>query len=202
MKDSSGRDAERKKQILDAAIKTIELSGLDNVTLQGVAQAAGLSKGGVTHYYSSKKQLFLEAFTYFFDAVVFECEKYCDSFESHFDKLLSFDMILKMENPMVMQAHPILHDFIAVAVHDEHYRDIFLDWAETWVRLIKVILNDGIANGSFRPCDVDSTARTLSAAIHGIALRSFMAPQTHSNDWAIDAYHQTIDKFVDRMENV
>lgn len=198
MRDSSGRDAQRKIQILDAAIKSIEMSGLDNVTLQGIARTAGLSKGGVTHYYSSKQQLFQDAFTYFFDDVVFECKKYCDGFESQLDKLLSFDMILKMENPKLKQAHSILNDFTAVAAHDNQYRDIFLDWAETWIRLIQEILEAGIADGSFASCDVDSTARTISAIIHGIAARCFLAPRTHTTDWAVAAYHETIHKLLDR----
>ena len=185
MTDSATREEERKKRIIAATLERIASSGLDNVTMQSIARTAGLSKGGLTHYYSSKQELFLEAFTDLFDKIVTECKTHSDSYDRPIDKLLSFDMIFRIDHPLLKMAHPILHNFMSVAAHDRLYQDIFHTWVEAWLDLIREILEEGVADNSFSCHDIDFTARTISALIQGIATRCFLAPQTHPTQWAM-----------------
>jgi AcrR family transcriptional regulator len=49
---------ERRKQILDAAIEIFGGKGLDNATMDEIAQAVGISKGTIYLYFKSKDEIF------------------------------------------------------------------------------------------------------------------------------------------------
>src|SRR5512144_792031 len=55
------RPAERRRQILDAAVTVFSRRGFDGSTLAHVAREAGVSVGTVAHYFGSKADLFEEA---------------------------------------------------------------------------------------------------------------------------------------------
>ena len=49
----------RKTQITQAAYEVISAKGYNNFTLDDIAKNAGLSKGGVLHYFKSKEDILL-----------------------------------------------------------------------------------------------------------------------------------------------
>lgn len=57
--ENAGR---RRKQVIDAAIKSIAEHGLSDTTLSTIANAAGLSQGTIIFYFKSKESLLTEAF--------------------------------------------------------------------------------------------------------------------------------------------
>lgn len=61
----SGHAEETREAILRCALAALARSGFEGTTLQGVAAAAGLSKGAVTHHFASKDDLL--------DAVILRC---------------------------------------------------------------------------------------------------------------------------------
>jgi TetR/AcrR family transcriptional regulator of autoinduction and epiphytic fitness len=50
----------RKDTIFKAAVHCFNASGYDTTTLDTIAAQAQMSKGGIYHYFKSKKDLFLE----------------------------------------------------------------------------------------------------------------------------------------------
>jgi TetR/AcrR family transcriptional regulator, transcriptional repressor of bet genes len=52
----------RRKQVIDAAVKSIADHGLSDTTLSTIANAAGLSQGTIVFYFKSKEALLTEAF--------------------------------------------------------------------------------------------------------------------------------------------
>lgn len=54
----------RRKQIMDAAIKSIVENGFSATTLATVSKASGLSQGTTVFYFKNKKSLLLETFSY------------------------------------------------------------------------------------------------------------------------------------------
>ena len=51
---------ERRAAILDAALEMIGRNGFRNSTLADIAEAVGLTKAGVLHYFGSKDELYVE----------------------------------------------------------------------------------------------------------------------------------------------
>ncbi|GCF95526.1 TetR family transcriptional regulator [Enterococcus florum] len=58
------KDPEKEKAILQASIVLFGEKGIQAAKTEDIAKAAGVSKGLIFHYYSSKKGLFLAAYEY------------------------------------------------------------------------------------------------------------------------------------------
>src|SRR5690348_14257805 len=54
--------ADRRSQILDAAVRVIAERGIDGARLADIAEAAGVSLGLVQHYFRHRRRLLLEVF--------------------------------------------------------------------------------------------------------------------------------------------
>ncbi|MBI4963120.1 MAG: TetR/AcrR family transcriptional regulator [Desulfomonile tiedjei] len=174
----------RKSQILDASLRIMSEQGSNSVTLEHVAKASGLSKGGLVHYFPSKEVLFRESFREFFNRIFTRGRETMDQHADAMDKLLSFIWIFDRDDPEVQVAYPLLFDGMALAAHDPEYGSLFRDWFESWVVMLKVALKQGNDAGRFSVADTDGTARAISAIYQGIATRWFLDPETHSTDWA------------------
>ncbi len=53
------RSNNKKGEILQAALRVVEDEGANHLTIDAVAKAAGMSKGGVLYHFASKKELLL-----------------------------------------------------------------------------------------------------------------------------------------------
>jgi AcrR family transcriptional regulator len=185
-------EAIRKNQILDAAIRTIAANGHANVTMDDICKAANLSKGGLAHYYRSKNDLFQAAFKAFFDRIFQRSQETMAAFDDPLDQLLSFDWLYDLNDPDLHIGYPILFDVMSIAVHDETYRRIFHDWIDNWIILLEGALRKGLAKGRFKNLEPEAVARTVSTIYQGTATRWYLDPESHSKNWALGAFRQTI----------
>ena len=192
MSHISDLESTRRAQILEAALKTISNAGCSNTTMDDIARAANLSKGGLTHYFRSKKTLFKAAFKEFFQRIFLRGEITMAQFEDPLDKLLSFSWLYDRENLDADIGYPVLFDFMAIAVHDREYRILFHNWVENWINLLKSALETGQASGRFANLDPEATARAISAIYQGIATRWYLDPESHPTEWAIDMAKKAI----------
>ncbi|MEW6112383.1 MAG: TetR/AcrR family transcriptional regulator [Thermodesulfobacteriota bacterium] len=174
----------RKSQILDAALRTMAARGANGVTMEDVATASGLSKGGLVHYFPSKAELFKETFREFFNRIFLRGQETMNQYADPLDKLLSFTWILERDDPDIKVGYPLLFDGMSLATHDPEYGSIFRDWFNNWVVMLKLALNEGNESGRFAVADPDGTARAISAIYQGIATRWYLDPKTHSTEWA------------------
>ncbi len=165
-------EAERRAQILRSARAVFIERGYDAARVEDVARRAGLSKGAVYFYFSSKRDLFL--------ALVHEEHENTYSFlddAEHDDrpaavKLLDLgqkylDYFAGLKSPprffMMMCERGIRDEEIREEIHAVHQR--FVDAATR-------ILAQGMAEGSFRRADPIAFAQILKAMIDGMAGQS------------------------------
>lgn len=190
-------EAIRRKQILNAAIKIIGSSGYANVTMSDIAAEAGLSKGGLAHYYSSKEDLFKEAFKFYYDQIMVLFRQGMEACYDPMDKILGFGLPLFIrETPDVSYAHKIVFDFMSLAAHHDDYRELFSIWINEWVAVKKKALDDGIRAGVFIDHDTDMTSKTISAIFHGIYLRWYLDSEHHTVEWAETSFIQAIKGYL------
>lgn len=185
-------EAIRKTQILDAARGAIAERGCANVTMEEIAKAAGLSKGGLAHYFKSKRELFLAVFNDFFDEIFRRGRETIARFDDPMDQLLSFDWLYNFEDPDIEIGFPILMDFLSIAARDQAYREIFHQWIDNWVVLLRGAIEKGMESGLFFDVDPEPTARTISAIYQGLITRWYLDPEAHSTDWALDSLNKSI----------
>lgn len=191
----------RKAQIIDATLRTIAQRGYANVTMDDICKAAGLSKGGLAHYYKSKEDLFKAAFQAFFQRIFSRGEETMSTFDDPLEQVLSFEWLYDPQDPDVETGYPILYDFMSIAVHETGYQEIFSDWINNWVRLLKSAIMLGQTQGRFPGVDPESAARAISAIYQGMATRWYLARGEHSTDWAVDSMRRSIKGLLSTFED-
>ncbi len=115
-----------------------------------------------------------------------------DQFDDPLEKLLSFGWLYNPDDPDGLIGYPVLFDFMSISVHDDEYRQIFHDWVDSWVVLLKDAVVLGVSKGMFPDMDCESAARGISAIYQGIATRWYLAPGFHSRQWALDTLEKAV----------
>ncbi len=197
--NATERESAKRAFIIDCALRTISENGSFNVTMDDIAKSAGLSKGGLNHYFSSKDELFEVAFQEYFDRIFVRSQERINSFSDPIDKLLSFDWLFNWEDQDVNIGYPLLFDCHALAVRNPTYRRIFHEWVDRWVDMLRVAVSEGIEKGIFPKIDPEDTARCISAIYHGFATRWYLDKEGHSTKWAIEYYRKTIVGLIKGM---
>ncbi len=176
----------RKSQILEATFKKITEIGIQNITLDDIAAEAGLSKGGIAYYYSTKDILIKDAFREFFNMIFLRGKTIMEQYYDPVDKLLSFIWLYNWDDPLVDIGYSMLFDAMSMAGHDKEYRDLFHEWFDGWIDLLGSALEEGVASGNFSITDIKGAARAISSIYQGVATRWFLDKDTHSTEWAVN----------------
>ena len=185
-------EAIRKAQILEAGLTCLTQKGITNTTLDDVCRAAGLSKGGLVHYYKTKRLLFRAVFEEFFKRIFQRSADTMASFDTPLDQILSYDWLYDKDNHDAYMGYPLLLDLIALAAHDAEYLSMMQAWIENWVTLLSKALEQGVKEESFKKMNIRQVAQSISAIYQGIATRWYLGGDSHSYSWAIDTYHKGI----------
>ncbi len=201
MASNAALESIRRPQIIDAALKSIAESGFQNVTLDDVAKAAGLSKGGLVYYFPTKDSLIKQAVVEFYNQIFERGRETRDRLSDPLEQVLSFTWIYDLQDPDVRVGYRLLFDFMALASQDDDYRRLFHDWFENWIALLEAPILEGIRAGSFKVKDVPGTARTVSAIYQGIATRWYLDRETHSTEWAVKSVRRAVTLLLTTEEN-
>ncbi len=191
-KNGRALESIRKEQIFEGALSVISAKGTKNVTLELVAKASGLSKGGVTYYYSSKDELFRDVFEFLFEDFFRQFELMLHEKDDPYEKLLAFTWLYTVEDQKLLLGYPLFFECMSLANFDEEYREIFHVWLSRWVRLVTEVLQECVAQKGLEIDDVDSTARIIGAISQGIASRWYLDRKGHTTEWALSAYERTV----------
>ncbi len=157
----------RKEIIFEAAVYCFNKKGYTDTTLDRIAEKAGMSKGGVYHYFKSKRELFLDLFD-------FRVNKYFDQIRLFLDKKDTPDERLKF---FVKRAGQILKEnedfyrfcleFLAMGVRDPEIRNIMTEFYRDSIETFQQLIQEGIDVGVFKEIDTEKAARTLYFLVMG-----------------------------------
>lgn len=165
-------EAERRSQILRAARAVFIEKGFLAARVEDVARRAGLSKGAVYFYFSSKRHLFLALVQEEHEATYSFLDQAEEDGRPAAIKLLDLgqkylDYFAGLKSPprffLMMCEQGIRDDEIREECHAVHER--FVDAAAR-------ILAQGMAEGAFRQADPQAVAQMLKALIDGMAGQS------------------------------
>ena len=190
--NNSALEAIRKPQIIEASLRCMAENGFQNVTLDEVARRAGLSKGGLVHYFPTKDELLKQSVVSFFDQIFERGRETRDLQEKPLEKILSFTWLYNWDDPDLQLGYRLLFDFMALASQKDEFRKLFHDWVENWITLLSEPIQAGVDLGQFSVTDVGLTARTVSAIYQGLAARWYLDRETHTTDWAIDSLRRAV----------
>ena len=187
----------KKAQIIAAAQQVIARNGGFQVSIQNVAEAAGVSKGAVLHYFPTKSELFEAVFEDFFQQAFRIFEEDISKLKDPVKKLKTFAVRLyDAEDPLVPIGYPLFFECMYRAVKDEAFQAVFHDWISHWIDMLAEIIREGISQGKMREVDPLDTAKKISAVFQGVASRWYLDRSRHSTKWARKTVKDTIDVLV------
>jgi AcrR family transcriptional regulator len=161
----------RRTQIVAAARKSFSRKGYDAATVDDIAEAAGVSKGLIYHYFRSKE-----------DILVATAEAWVDTFEEYMSRLAMAGDTASSKLRAVQRLHmeETIREWDFVLVQAEFWSELLRrpEIARRYARmfrnarsLLATIIEQGIADGEFRPVAAKEVASLMMAMIDGLTLQ-------------------------------
>jgi AcrR family transcriptional regulator len=156
---------ERPQQILDAALSVFAEHGIDAAKLEEIAARAGVSKGTIYLYFSSKEELFREVVRQRVGPAIANADTISVSEESAESQLKSY-----IAHQWECLGLADSEGWIRLVMLELHkYPDLAaFHWDEVVSRSNRIlgeIITRGVATGEFRPVDTQTAAQMIKALI-------------------------------------
>ena len=176
---SRKKDGEKRKRILDSAIKVFARTGYSDARMQDVAKEADVSHGTVYVYFKNKDALFVSIF----QEILGELIKYIGSeiqkeknAEDKLRRMISMQLDIIEENPdltkLILIEFPRSGNFL---------NDSNTDVLSKYIDLISDVIKQGIDGGIFSiGIRTDIIATMIYAGIQGIATRWILDGMNYS----------------------
>ncbi len=173
-----GMEAIRRRQVMDAVIQILSTNGWRDLTIREVSDVAGISSGVITHYFSNKRTLTLDAIN---DATL-QFVKALTKFEHRrsdaSDRLVALvDFVSQPSPPGIPEWRFWLSLFGRMPfdrVLQSEVQKVHRLYGETIVRLIEA----GIEERNFRPAaDPEDIAAKFISASFGLCTLMVADPQ-------------------------
>jgi len=158
----------RKEDIFVAALQCFNEHGYAETSIGTIAQKAGISKGGMYHYFTAKRELFLELFLY--KVKQYHSEQLRDDLlkiaepEKRLEVLLNETSNLLKKNA---DFYRFCLEFLAMGARDSEIRKVMTDFYKGTVEIFRNMINEGIDAGKFKPVDAQKIARILYILVMG-----------------------------------
>jgi AcrR family transcriptional regulator len=175
----------RKEHILETALSCFNETGYHLTSLDTIAQAGGISKGGLYYHFHSKNALFIELFHY-------RGQKYFEQVRAYIQDIK--DPVERMEL-FVSKASSILKDnedfmrffleFMSIGARDPEIRQVMTDYYRTSIENFSRIIEDGIASGVFHA----DSPREVARAVYFLSMGVFFTYFTIEPDFELGQQH-------------
>ena len=178
----------RKKQIINAGLSVIRDKRLANTTLDAVCRESGLSKGGMVHYFPTKRKLFNAIFAELFQRASRKINKKMLQSTDVVEKIHAFTWFFDDSDTDVCLVHTVTIDIMSFAIHDPYYAELHKNSMAYLIKILSSALSQGIEDEFFNPMNTRDTAQSILAVCFGIGTRWFLLKEFHSADWAMRSY--------------
>ncbi|MER5467295.1 TetR family transcriptional regulator C-terminal domain-containing protein [Streptomyces sp. NPDC002685] len=181
--------AERREELLRAAVEQIEARGVAAVRIADVASSLGVSNALVLYHFSTKEKLVAAAFTYAAEDDL-----------THLRKLLGRrTTALRRLRTAVRWYAPtgqakgwrLWIEGWAAALREPALREVTGDLDRQWKAAITEVIAEGVAAGEFVCPDPTSAALRLTALLDGLAVQMTAYPgavsRARTQEWADEA---------------
>ncbi|WP_107471381.1 TetR/AcrR family transcriptional regulator [Streptomyces monashensis] len=180
--------AERREELLRAAIGQIEERGVAAVRIADVAAALGVSNALVLYHFSTKERLVAAAFTYAAEDDLAHLRKLLGRRTSALRRLRA---AVRWYAPTGQaKGWRLWIEGWAVALREPALRDVTRDLDRQWKAAITEVIAEGVAAREFTCADPAGAALRLTALLDGLAvqLTSYpgAVPRSRAQQWVDD----------------
>ena len=175
------RRTETRNRILEAAALCFAESGYDGTGVARICETAGVSKGAFYHHFSSKQELFLELIDQWLQGLDEALGALGDRAADPASQLLAMTRIIGQIIQLPSQQLLIYLEFLNRAFHDPQVFQVTTLPFHRYRQQIAGIIEDGIAEGTFKSTDGDTAATIVIALAIGLLIQGFLDPA--AADW-------------------
>lgn len=168
---------ERRKQILDAAVKVFAEAGFDKARMDDIVTESGLSKGTLYWYFDGKDAIITAILENIFEGEIDHLQSLVEAPGSAKDRLFQLTSSTVAEFERILQTLPITFEFYAMALRNDVVRLAIRSYLEAYIKIIVPIVEQGMRSGEFRHVNSFEAAIALGAVIEGTVLLWVIDPE-------------------------
>ena len=189
---------QRKKEIALVALDLFAEKGFETTSISSVAEAAGIGKGTVYEYFTSKEELV-------FCGLLAWCEEMAEGMTELFCMIKDPEELMRKYVHAMMEAYvydprtvKIMLSIFQIMLKDDEMvpqNQLFRKMFDAIRKSLVDILLEGVSNGYFKPeiaKDVETIVINLFAYLDGIGFHYLM--NTEGVDW-----EKQVDFYLDRL---
>ncbi|MFD7709380.1 TetR/AcrR family transcriptional regulator [Streptomyces sp. NPDC059786] len=196
--------AQRRQELLRAAIEQIEARGVAAVRIADVAAALGVSNALVLYHFSTKEKLVAEAFAFAAEDDLARLRKLLARRTSALRRLRA---AVRWYAPTGQaKGWRLWIEGWAAALREPVLREVTQDLDRQWKAAITEVIAEGVAAGEFTCPDPTGTALRLTALLDGLAVQMTAYPgavsRTRAQAWADDALARELGLERDAVTSV
>lgn len=190
---------ETKTKILQQAAELFNQQGYAGSSMSDIMRVTGLQKGGIYNHFQSKDELALQAFDF---AIACVSKHYRSALRSNRHAVERLQAIISVfsgfvDNPPIPGGCPLLNT--AVESDDTHpaLRDRTQQVMNSWLNLIRRIIETGIEKGEIRPeVNADEIATIITATLEGAIMMSKLYGDSIHMQRAVNHLNQYIESHL------
>ncbi|MDN0200169.1 TetR/AcrR family transcriptional regulator [Streptomyces sp. S.PNR 29] len=161
--------AERREELLRAAVEQIEARGVAALRIADVASSLGVSNALVLYHFSTKEKLVAAAFTHAAEGDLAHLRKLVGRRTSALRRLRT---AVRWYAPTGQaKGWRLWIEGWAAALREPALREVARDLDRQWKAAICEVIAEGVAAGEFHCPDPDGTALRLTALLDGLAVQ-------------------------------
>lgn len=168
------KKSDKRNRIINAALTVFSKDGYQNSKMENIARAADIGKGTLYEYFSSKEELFLEAFTNFKESVL---SNYWVVLKEGGDPLSKLNRVAKISAENCTD-EKIPMRFLAQFSFEcltrekgNRLSELLNEYNEEIAELISGIVREGIDEGLLKPVDVEILSKNFADTLFGMYMR-------------------------------
>jgi TetR/AcrR family fatty acid metabolism transcriptional regulator len=168
---------EKRPLILRAATEVFAEQGFNSVTVAAIADRAGIGKGTVYEYFSSKDELLFAVFEWMNEGIFDRIHGLIEVAGTTLERLRSLLDLGAQINREQMEMQAVVLDFWSASRGtkvEERYNQACLATFRSYRRLVANVIREGQAAGEIRPnIDPEAVATMVVAAMDGLGVQIF-----------------------------
>jgi AcrR family transcriptional regulator len=168
--------AERRAQIIEAALACFSRKGYHNTTMDDIVAESGLSKGSLYWYFESKDDLLASALTSVFVDVGQEAVAALEQCATASDKMRAVARAATGFSRMAEGLFNLFLEFWASSPRREEASQLWVGLLAQYKDVVVEIIEEGIQTGEFRPVDAEQLVWAMMAAYDGLAAYIMLMP--------------------------
>jgi AcrR family transcriptional regulator len=177
----------RRDEILESTTKTVDRIGLEATRVTDVAKTLNVSTALIFYHFGTKDALVAEAFAYAVERDLARLDKATASGTDPVDQLRR---ALRSYGPTgPAKGWRIWIDAWALAQREPVIRKVLRRMEDRWCVVLLRIIEEGVADGSFRCDDPDATVARVSALIDGLCVAALVyrtVTRAQLRDWVAE----------------